>query len=221
MGRDPEFARLLTKSLAALVISAALVALCYAFVDRPVAFWVHDNGINAHDVLKWLTYPPPLVQEWAPLLLAALAARRAWGPWSRAETVLFAACVGIIVADQFEESVRVLFGRYWPDTWIHNNPSLIRNGAYGFDPFHGANGGSFPSGHTTRTAAFVAPVWVAWPRWRWVCVVAVGAVVVGLVGMNYHFVGDTVGGATLGALVGAYAALLSGITTLNSAEEER
>ena len=27
------------------------------------------------------------------------------------------------------------FGRYWPDTWVHDNPSLIRDGAYGFHPF--------------------------------------------------------------------------------------
>jgi hypothetical protein len=29
--------------------------------------------------------------------------------------------------------------------------------------------------------------------------------VVALVGMNYHFVGDTIAGSTLGAIVGSYA----------------
>jgi hypothetical protein len=32
------------------------------------------------------------------------------------------------------------------------------------------------------------------------------SVVLGLVGMNYHFVGDTIGGAFLGAWTGMYAA---------------
>jgi hypothetical protein len=48
-------------------------------------------------------------------------------------------------------------------------------------------------------------VWVAYPKWRWVCVLACGSVVVGLVGMDYHFVGDVVAGAFLGSVTGMYA----------------
>jgi hypothetical protein len=39
------------------------------------------------------------------------------------EQVLLAACVGIIVTDQFRQSLRIPFGRLWPDTWIDDNPS--------------------------------------------------------------------------------------------------
>ncbi len=56
-----------------------------------------------------------------------------------------------------------VFGRDWPETWIDNNPSLIRDGAYGFHPFHGNSAyGSFPSGHTARTLAVAAVVWIAY-----------------------------------------------------------
>jgi membrane-associated phospholipid phosphatase len=37
------------------------------------------------------------------------------------------------------------------------------------------------------------------------------AIPVGLLGMNYHFVGDVVGGGFVGAVVGAWTAWLCGI----------
>ena len=204
---DPTWRRLVWRSSAGLMACSAVVALCYFFVDRPVAFFVRDHDLPAHRLLAWLTYPPPVLQEWAPLALAALAVRRAWGPFARWQRALLAACLALILAEQFRESVQPLFGRYWPDTWIDNNPSLLRDGAYGFHPFHsGAAYGSFPSGHTARTAAVAAVVWAAYPAWRWACAAAVVLVAVGLVGMNYHFVGDVAAGAYLGGLVGAYTA---------------
>src|SRR5262245_7414665 len=173
MGPDPVYGPLLRRSLVTLAAGALLVVLCYFFLDRPVAYFVHDHGVSRHAVLRWLTYPPPIVQAWAPAVLVALMVRRAWGPLGRAERALLAAGVAIIVADQFRESLRDVLGRYWPSTWVDNNPSLLGNGAYGFLPFHGDNvNGSFPSGHMARTAAVAAPFWLAYPRWRWLGVIA-------------------------------------------------
>jgi hypothetical protein len=53
-----EYRQLLRGTLAALLLCAALVAVCY-FVDRPVAVYVHDRGLARYAVLKDLTYPPP------------------------------------------------------------------------------------------------------------------------------------------------------------------
>jgi hypothetical protein len=39
---------------------------------------------------------------------------------------------------------------------------------------------------------------------------------VALVAMDYHFVGDVVAGTTLGSIVGAWAACLSALSTTNS-----
>jgi membrane-associated phospholipid phosphatase len=204
---DLAFRRLLRASLVALVVGAALVALCYFFVDRPVAYFVHDHDFARYSVLAWLTYPPPVLQAWVPAVLAGLAVRRAWGPFRKWEQTLCAACISLVVAAQFKDSLKYVFGRYWPDTWVHDNPSLIGEGAYGFHPFHeGIVYGSFPSGHTTRTLAVAAVVWIAYPRWRWACVAAAAAVAVGLIGMNYHFVGDVIAGGLVGGLVGVYAA---------------
>jgi membrane-associated phospholipid phosphatase len=207
-----DFKRLLRNSLAALLLCAVLVALCYFFVDRPFAFYVYGQRFADFTALKWLTYPPPVLQAWAPAVLAALMVRRAWGRFSRGERVLLAACVSILLADQSRQSLAYVFGRYWPETWIHDNPSLIHDGAYGFHPFHyGSAFDSFPSGHATRTLALAAVVWIACPRWRWACVLASVAEAVALLGMNYHFVSDVIAGGFLGSIVGAYTTCCMGL----------
>ena len=211
MTRHPD-RRLVERSLTAVVIGAAAITLSYFFVDRPVAYAVNDNALPSHPVFEWLTLPPPYFQSWAPAVITLVILRRAWGPFRRWERTLLAAAVGVVLADQFRESLGYLFGRYWPGTWTHDNPSLLKDGAYGFHPFHsGPWYGSFPSGHTARTLAPAAVVWVAYPAWRWAAALASAAVAVGLIGMDYHFVGDVIGGGVVGGLVGAWAARLGGV----------
>jgi membrane-associated phospholipid phosphatase len=201
------FKILLVRSALALMACALLVTLCYFFVDRPVASFVHDQGFNRFEVLKWLTYIPDYLDHTASVVLVLGAVRLVWGPFSRLERMLFAAAVSLAVALVFKNSLKVVFGRYWPETWVDNNPSWIRNEAYGFHLFQsGSAYESFPSGHTTRIFAVMMVVWIAFPRWRWLCVLSCGAVIVGLLGMNYHFVGDVVGGAFVGSITAMYVA---------------
>lgn len=202
--------RLLRRSLISIAVCAAAVVFCYYFVDRPVAFFVHQHEIPHIEEFRWLTEPPPLVQSWSPLVLIALAVRRAFGPWKRWQHVLFLACVSLIVADQFRESLGDLCGRYWPETWHDNNPSLIGTGAYGFHPFEvGDDIGSFPSGHATRISAFAAVFWRGIPRCRTLTAIIALPMLIALVAMNYHFAGDVIAGLVLGALTGVWALQLS------------
>jgi membrane-associated phospholipid phosphatase len=212
MADDQNFAYLLRRTILAVVVCTVAVVICYYFVDRPVAFFVNDHRLPRFEELRWLTEPPPLVQSWGPLLLALLAVRRAFGPWQHWQHVLFVACVSLIVADQFRQSFGDLFGRYWPETWHDNNPSLISTGTYGFHPFQvGDDIGSFPSGHSARIVGFASVFWLAMPRTRWACVALGVPMLVALVGMDYHFVGDVVAGSTLGAIVGIWAARLGSL----------
>jgi membrane-associated phospholipid phosphatase len=206
-----DFSTLLSRSLMAIAVCTVAVTICYYFVDRPVALFVHKHGIAKVEEFRWLTEPPPLVQSWSPLVLIALAVRRAFGEWRRWQQVLFMACVSLIVADQFRESLGDVCGRYWPETWHDNNPSLIGNGAYGFHPFEvGDDTGSFPSGHSARIVAFACVFWLTIPRGRWLCVVLAAPMLFALVAMDYHFVGDVIAGSVLGALVGIWAVRLNG-----------
>jgi membrane-associated phospholipid phosphatase len=211
--RENEYNRLLRHTLIATVSCTVAVLVCYFWIDRPVAFFVYRDRINTIHVFRWLTYPPPEVQNWSALMLAILMVRRAWGPFLRWQKVLLVACVSVIVADDFRISLGDVFGRYWPETWTHDNPSLIGTGTYGFHPFQrGDDIGSFPSGHACRILGF-ATVWlISMPNSRTVQVVVIVVCVpmlVSLVAMNYHFVSDVIAGSVLGGIVATYAARLA------------
>lgn len=202
---------MLRRTLIALAVCTLLVLLGYFFIDRPVAFWVHDHGTNKIAPLKTITLAPPIVETWAPLIIALVAIRWSLGAVTKIEWTLFTAAVGLMVADEFRESISIIFGRDWPETWFNHNPSLIGNDAYGFNWFKGTNiYDSFPSGHMARTVAAAAVCWVAFPhlfvRSAGVAVSLIMAI--SLIGMNYHFVSDVIAGSFLGAIVGGYAAAL-------------
>lgn len=204
---EPQLGVLIRRTLIYLAVCGLAVVLCYYFIDRPVAFFVHDHRIARFEEFRWLTEPPPLVQGWSPLVLMLLAIRRAFGPWQRWQRALFVACVSLIVADQFRQSLGDLCGRDWPETWHDNNPSLIGTGSYGFHPFAvGDDTGSFPSGHATRIAGFFSVFWIATPRSRWLYAILAAPMLIALVAMNYHFVSDVIAGSVLGALVGCWSA---------------
>jgi membrane-associated phospholipid phosphatase len=193
------------------------VLICYFWIDRPVAFFVYRHHINTIQLFRWLTYPPPEVQNGSALILTILMVRRAWGPFLRWQKALLVACLSLIVADDFRISLGDVFGRYWPETWTHDNPSLIGTGTYGFHPFQrGDDIGSFPSGHAARIVAF-ASVWlIAMPHSRTVQVVVIllgASMLVSLGAMNYHFVSDVIAGSVLGEIVAMYAAHLARLET--------
>jgi membrane-associated phospholipid phosphatase len=201
-----DYGKLLARTAVLLFTAIVLVVLCYFWVDRPVAWFVHHHGIEQLAVLRWLTYPPPEVQTWSPLVLTLLCVRRAWGTWTRWQQTLFAACLSVLVADQFRYCLGDIIGRYWPETWRHDNPSLIGTGTYGFHPFQrGDDIGSCPSGHAARIASF-GMVWIiSLPRSLAAVIVIAVPMLVSLVAMNYHFVGDVVAGSALGGIIAAYA----------------
>src|SRR5947208_11771076 len=210
---QPEYRRLLRQTLITTSLCIAAVSICYFWMDRSVAFFVYRHHINTIQVFRWLTYPPPELQNWSALVLTILLVRRAWGPFLRWQKVLLVACLSLIVADDFRISLGDVFGRYWPETWTHDNPSLIGTGAYGFHPFQrGDDIGSFPSGHACRILGFAAVWMIAMPRSRVVqiaVIVLCAPMLLSLVAMNYHFVSDVIAGGVLGAIIATYAAHLA------------
>lgn len=189
-----------------------LVTLCVAFVDRPAAFLSHADLAGQRWAFVALTHlvdpVPPLAVAGA--ASAGLAALLGWRPGAVGRS-LIACCLAALVAIALKDQLKLAFGRLWPETWVQNNPSLIRDDAYGFFPFHGGPGwSSFPSGHTTMMTAPMAALWGRLPRWRPILALPVVLVMVGLFGADYHFVGDMVAGLYLGAACGVGAAALLG-----------
>jgi membrane-associated phospholipid phosphatase len=102
-----------------------------------------------------------------------------------------------------ENWLKFAFGRTWPETWIQDIPSLIRDQVYGFNPFHGGPGyAAFPSGHMVAIGAIVSVFWFLHPRSRAICAIGIAMVFIRQLGVNYRFVSDLIAGGFLGFSVG-------------------
>lgn len=204
-------ARIVRQVLIATVLCGLLIAASVAFVDRPVARYAHDH-IGPQRFLSLLQRIPELVA--VPALPVALVLALVWlvrGGLRGLAKTLFVAAVSVLIADAAKDHLKLAFGRTWPETWTANNPSWINNGVFGFFPFHGGMGwASFPSGHVTVIAAAMGVFWARWPRLWPIWTLPVIATAIGLLGMDYHFVGDIIAGAAVGAAVAFLATGIAG-----------
>jgi membrane-associated phospholipid phosphatase len=205
---------------------AILVIVSATLVDRPVATWVHEHLGDAR--FGWFagTYDghllpigpftlmaspaqalvPGAVFVFAALAIAAVAG---WRPGIRARIIL-ALSLGVFAVTGINTIAKTVFGRTWPESWMGDNPSWIRDGVFGFFPFHqGPGWGSFPSGHTAIVGTTATILWLVWPELRIVWALLVATVVAGLIGGNYHFVSDIIGGLYLGVATGLGMAALT------------
>jgi membrane-associated phospholipid phosphatase len=203
----------------AAVSCAFLVVISVRLIDRPVATWVHEHLGDSR--FAWLrlyrdghllpigpfSFMAGPAEALGPLalfvlVLLALAATAGWRPKARARAVL-AVCLSVIVALEVNREIKIVFGRTWPESWLGDNPSWIRDGVFEFSPFHGGNGWhSFPSGHTSVITTAATLLWLLWPELRILWAAIVAMVVIGLIGANYHFVSDIIGGLYLGVAIG-------------------
>ncbi len=197
-----------TGSIALLFTTIAIVA-SYIWIDRPVAIWSHEY-LHGYVIFADIT----LFTGWfAPIAVGVICLGGLmkylgycvprWG-----EAALLSS-TSLIVARAAKDQLKVLFGRTWPETWVNNNPSLIANGAFGFNPLHGGPGfESFPSGHTTAICAVVVTLWIYYPRLSVLYLLPVLIISVGLIGANYHFVSDIVAGSLLGTSIAIFCTAL-------------
>jgi membrane-associated phospholipid phosphatase len=176
-------------------------ALCMAFVDRPFATFSHDI-IHRPPWCVWLTY---IAAPAGPFGGAALIGAGVWRLTGRRLDpnwrIVLAAGLATLLALLAVMALKYAFGRYWPETWYHDNPSWIDTKKFGFLPFHGGAGyASFPSGHTARITAPFAVLWHRVPRLRVLWCVPTLLVAAGLLGADVHFVSDCIAGAWLGSV---------------------
>ena len=195
--------------LLSLVVTAFAVVISYLWIDRPIALFVHVH-IPGHEASAQLTRIPEPFLPVAVVTFLALGLRTLSGrPLSKNYTTAFICSTSLIMAEATKNQLKFIFGRLWPETWVLNNPSFIRDGAYGFDLFHGGAGyASFPSGHTSVTCAVISVLWILHPKLRALYLLLVLAITVGLIAANYHFLSDIIAGAFVGASTGWMATAL-------------
>jgi len=184
----------------AFTATAIAVLVCVSYVDRPVAlfFDAHFRYTTAWDWLNRALAPLNLV------VLLALLFLFGCGTWvisgrllpSRTRTPLLCSWAAMW-ATAAEIIFKRIFGRAWPD------PTYIRDHLYGFRLLHGGpHWQSFPSGTAMVSAAILSVLWITVPRWRAIGVLTVTLLCIAVVVANYHWVGDVIAGAFLGASIG-------------------
>jgi membrane-associated phospholipid phosphatase len=189
--------------------TAIAVAVCYLWLDRPIARFAHDELQRFH-LFEKLTFIPDALLPLAMVAFMMLGLRGLTGhKLSRLQTVMLLSGISLAVAVVIKDQLKFAFGRAWPETWTRNNPSFIRDDVFGFFPFHGGPGyASFPSGHTTAICTVMTVFWICYPRFRPLYALGMAAVAVGLVGANFHFLSDVIAGGFLGLSTGWLAVAL-------------
>ena len=205
---------------------AVLVVISVALIDRPVATWVHAHLGDArfgwfresyagHTLsigpFSLMASPAEALKPLAALIFAALAifASSGRGQGVRVRVGL-ALCLSVFASAEINGLAKEIFGRTWPESLFGDNPSWVRDGVFGFFPFHdGLGWASFPSGHTTAITTVATILWVVWPRLKMAWSALVAMVAAGLLLANYHFVSDIIAGVYLGVAIGLAIAKLT------------
>ena len=187
------------------------VAVCYFAVDKPLALFMHERWASFKSFFVFLTLIPEPFPVIAALIVVGLGLRSLSGRrLARPHAVALLWSLSVLVTTTINRQFKFAFGRSWPETWVNNNPSFIRDGAYGFNPFHGGAGfQAFPSGHMAAICVAATVLWFCYPRLQAIYALLVACVAIGLIGTNYHFLSDVIAGGFVGVSIGYFAIALS------------
>lgn len=177
----------------------------YRHLDRPIADWLDAVNAAAWPVLGWPHSVMDLILALLPLTLLLCL----WQWWRRQHPPWLAcaidSCAALLLVLALKTPLKALFGRTWPATFYHDNPSYLEHGVYGFAPLMWQVAyWAFPSGHSAQICALALILAWHYPRARGVLALMSLAVMGDLVLLNYHWLSDVIGGA----LFGCTAALL-------------
>lgn len=189
------------------IITVLCIFAAYFFIDRPLADFIHQQDWRAHlAFLRVIVEWPFLATGIAPfLLLIMLCCKGHQTQAPKWQRLLIVLSISVLFAFVLKNELKWVFSRYWPETWINNNPSWIQNHAYGFRWFQGniLQGmdatGSFPSGHSTIAFASLLPIGLYYRRLLWICILLASCEALSMIAFNYHFLSDVLAGSLLGS----------------------
>jgi membrane-associated phospholipid phosphatase len=182
------------------VLSALALATFFSvvFVDRPLALaCTHLQGAR---LLFQLCAAPSLLALPLAGAVCVIAIARRFAGRAKLPAPWLMMSVATIAGTAAKDELKWMFGRPWPDTWLHYH-------VYALHPFTDSQSfGSFPSGHTAYIAAPLCVLWALKPSARPWAGALIGIVMAGLVLADYHFLADVLGGLMVG-ITSAWATL--------------
>ena len=176
---------------------AAAAALAIVAIDRPMARYYADHGVEARAdwtrIRVWIdTHTGIDVHQWfLAIVTVGLGVVAALVPRLRgsARVWFFAAAVQVVTRLATTE-LKPALGRLRPSQWVdRGGPTFFEHGV------------SFPSGHATYYLGLVVPFAIAWPRVGLPLLIVPIFVAWSRVAVNAHFVADILGSAALVALI--------------------
>ena len=192
--------------LASFIATALFTLVSVAWLDRPIALFVHGM-FGSRQITGDLGRSPilsiALVTSAVFFIcgLAAIMGRR----FSKIETAVLLCDISVLAVYAAKNELKFYFGRTWPDSWGPEIASFIRDNAYGFHFFHSSKSfESFPSGHAAVIAAVISVLWIFYPKLRALWSVCIVAADIALVAMNIHFLSDVVAGSFVGVSSGLF-----------------
>lgn len=184
-----------------LLTTVLLSILSYMFVDKELAFALSPIRKQHFwfSLFHWMQYVDVL-EYILPVILIYLAIILLLGKYNvKINKFLFSFSISFYVTGAVTKILKIIFGRYWTETFLNDNLSLIRDGVYGFTFFNmHREYQSFPSSHSAALFAVMTIVWIYYPKLRILSVAMCIIVVIGLLGCNYHFLSDIIAGACIG-----------------------
>ncbi len=187
-----------------LLITIILVIISYFFFDRQLANFIYAQHFTHRFLFLGITDLVPLFLVLSVLILVIyLIAKFVYHQDDKILNHLGIGSIGLLVTDQLKGLFKIFFARAWPTTWIHHNPSWISNHVYGFFWMRDNSAyASFPSGHMTVIVFVASILWQIYPKLRWLYVIMSFAVALSLLALNFHFLGDIMGGTAFGFIAG-------------------
>lgn len=189
--------------LSLLLLTAILVVICYFWLDRQLVWWLVAHDTRRYSLLKILANDITLLLTiLIALFYLSFVVKLSLNRLNLFDRKFVIVCNAVVTGQFVKALLEPIFGRYWTGTFICNNPSLLNNHVYGFNWFTtGSAFQSFPSGHTTFIISFSVTLWLLFPCLRWLWALLSALVIVGQLGMYYHFASDIFAGVFLGALI--------------------
>lgn len=191
--------KILNKSLIISFCFLFLTFIAISFIDKPLAIFIHSNDIDTYLLinlkLRYLTEGLPfLTLSFCLIYIIASPPPKCGNKYILVMYIYLILKLTVSAKD----GLKVIFGRFWINSWLDNNLSLIQNGVYGFNWLHGYhNQSSFPSGHTTYVAVLCFFMLNFYPHLKKLWISLITLMVLSLILANFHFLGDCLGAIVL------------------------